>query len=107
MSSIYMRNVPLQYRRQLREEIYRRQKSLGVAYILSFCVFLHNWYLGKGFGRWFIQTATGGLAGFWWIYDLFKMPEFVREYNEKVELDVINEHVERMYVFKSLKELEQ
>lgn len=107
MSSIYMRNVPLQYRRQLIEEIYRRQKSLGVAYVLSFCFFLHNWYLGKGFGRWFIQTSTGGLAGFWWIYDLFKMPEFVRKYNEKVELDVINEHVERMYVFKSLKELDK
>ena len=107
MSSIYMKNVPLQYRRQLREEMYRRQKSLGVAHLLSICCFLHNWYLGNGFGRWFIQTATGGLAGFWRIYDLLKMPEFVRKYNEKVELDVINEHAERMYVFKSLKELDK
>lgn len=107
MNSIYMKNVPLQYRHQLEEEITKRQKSLGTAYILSICCFLHNWYLGKGFGRWFIQTATGGLAGFWWVYDLIKMPEFVRKYNEKVELDVINEHAERMFVFKSLKELDQ
>ena len=56
MSSIYMKNVPLQYRRQLKEEIEKRQKSLGVAYLLSCCCFLHNWYLGKGFGRWFIQA---------------------------------------------------
>lgn len=107
MNPVYMKNVPIQYRRQIEKEVAKRQKSLGTAYILSIFCFLHNWYLGKSFGRWFIQTATVGLAGFWWVYDLFKMPEFVREYNEKVELNVINEHAEKLYMFKKLQELDQ
>lgn len=72
------------------DEYRRRSKELAIAYLFLICLFSHYAYLG----RWGLQVAfwlTAGGAGIWWLVDIFRLPGVVRQYNDWVALDLLQQ----------------
>ena len=75
------------------EEYKRKRKTMPMAY-LAWCVFyIHNIYLEKGFGIWFLQILSlcmiVGIA--WVIIDLFRIPKMVRELNADIAKSIFRD----------------
>ncbi|HAF29657.1 MAG TPA: hypothetical protein DCG75_11485 [Bacteroidales bacterium] len=71
------------------EEYKRKQKSVGVAYLLLIVVLaMHYGYIRK-WGLQFVFWFTGGGLLIWWFIDLFRLPGMIRDYNMDVATDVM------------------
>ncbi len=64
----------------------RRQKAVGMGYVLWFLVGLHYAYTRK-WGLQFLFWFTVGGVGVWWIIDFFRVPGIIRQYNDNVMVD--------------------
>jgi hypothetical protein len=70
------------------EEFNRKQKSLGIAYLLIIVLGMHYGYIRK----WGLQAVfwlTAGGLFIWLIIDLFRLPGLVKNYNKDVAMDVM------------------
>ncbi len=69
------------------EEYKRKSRSVGKTYLFFFMgvhyVYLENW--GRQIGYWL--TAAG--LGLWFLIDLFRLPELVKNYNKDVAMDTM------------------
>ena len=76
------------------EEFHRRSASVGASYLCSL-LFCHYAYLGR-WGMtiigWLVWLSTFGIVGFiWWVIDLFRIPNLVRDFNRDVAVSVLRD----------------
>ncbi len=84
--------LPAQKQEEFIEEYRRKEKSVGIGYILWLLPLLpfgwHYAYLRK----WGIQIlfwlTFGGLF-IWWLIDAFRIPLMIRDYNKDIAVDVL------------------
>lgn len=72
------------------EEYRRKDRSVGVAYLLWFIIGLHYIYLGRLGWQIFYWVTLGGLL-IWTLIDLFRIPGMVRERNRDIAVDVLRD----------------
>jgi TM2 domain-containing membrane protein YozV len=72
-------------------EFQKKRKSGFVAFLL-WCVFpaWHYFYVGKVWVNLLFWLTFGGL-GIWWVIDLFRLSDLVREYNKTVAIGVLKD----------------
>ena len=82
--------MPYLQQAQFIDEYRHRSRELAIAYLFHIFLFAHYGYLG----RWGLQVAfwlTVGGAMIWWMVDIFRLPGMLREYNEWVALQLLQE----------------
>ena len=74
---------------QFMEEYNRKKKTLGIAYLLWFCLGLHYAYIGKwGLTLLMWLTLVFGVGIIWWLIDAFRLPKLVRNKNKDTATEV-------------------
>ena len=74
---------------QFMEEYSRKEKSIGIAYLLWFLLGLHYVYLGKWGVTLLMWLTMCMVIGFiWWMIDIFRIPSMVRSQNMDTATDV-------------------
>lgn len=70
------------------DDFQRKQKSVGVAYLLWFCLGCHYGYMGKWGMQFLFWITLGGLC--WWlIIDIFRIPKMIQNVNKDTATDVM------------------
>ena len=82
--------MPLEKQNVFLEEYRRKEKSIGLAYVLWFVIGLHYIYLSK-WGLQFFYWVTWGGFFIWALIDLFRIPSMVRGYNKDKAIDVLRD----------------
>lgn len=75
------------HRQMMADEIAKRERSGGLAFLLWLLLGWHYAYVG----RWGIQLLfwlTAGGIILWWVIDLFRLGSIVRRKNEEIALEV-------------------
>lgn len=92
-SILYKQNLTDRQLQMLSTELMNRRKSGGTAWLLLIFaggLGAHRFYLGRT-GSAIAMLLTAGLLGLWTIVDLFLMSGMIRETNEKIETEIIEE----------------
>ena len=81
--------MPAQKQQEFVEEFTRRRKNTATGYVFILLVFgFHYAYLNK-WGEQIIFTLTGGGLLIWWLVDLFRIPNLVKNYNKNIAIEVL------------------
>ena len=84
-----LNELPASRQEQFVEEYRRKQKSIGITYLLWFVVGFHYVYLGKwGLTLLMWLTFFVMVGFFWWLIDIFRIPGMVRSQNMDTATDV-------------------
>lgn len=83
--------LPEDQQRQFAERFARQAKSLTMAYLCSL-IYCHYVLLGRwAMSGWMLVSlfVASTLGFIWWLVDLVRMPEMVREHNHKLAAETL------------------
>ena len=90
--------MPVEQQYQFVNDFETQSKSLLMAYLCSL-IYCHYGLLGRwAMTGWMLTSlfVASTLGFIWWLIDLVRIPEMVREYNERLAVDLIHKtHIAR------------